>query len=302
MAWWDNFDWAEAIRKGAESSSAMANARANARVNESYLIANQNRDTLNQEQLDMLQRQQGVSLPAGRASNAVRGDILANAQDVQFSGLPERVTNSMGTITGGLRPSMFSPETRELGSQMTREALKQQMAGGPSSAAAAGPTFASYPQAGKLDSVLSTAGTIGSLADLFWPKAKAATLPGTAVGIPGAPAVGGAGAALDTTVGAASGEAAPLWGAADTLSTGGGGGDLEKLLRILQGQEPDVNNMFTAESVTNAERERDQGLWDYLDRIARGFGMGGGGGYNAPTLPSTDRSGYVKPWWTNSAH
>ena len=75
--------------------------------------------------LDLQRRQFALNAPGQRASNAVRGDTLANAQDAQVSGTRIPIPQ----ISGGLRPSMFSGNTRQLGSDMSRQALLQQLAG-----------------------------------------------------------------------------------------------------------------------------------------------------------------------------
>jgi hypothetical protein len=68
-----------------------------------------------------------LDAPAQRAANAVQGDILANAQDVYIDHPRANVVHA----NGGLRPSMFSGDTRALGGLMSKEALLSQMAGSP---------------------------------------------------------------------------------------------------------------------------------------------------------------------------
>jgi hypothetical protein len=68
----------------------------------------------------------GRAAPGQRASNAVRGDILAHAQDATFEGGSRVPKFDFG---GGLRPSMFSGSTRELGRNMSRQALLDQLDG-----------------------------------------------------------------------------------------------------------------------------------------------------------------------------
>lgn len=118
-----------------------------------------------------------LSAPRSRAQNSVRGSVLANAQDASISGLPKGVT--VPTISGGLRPSMFSGDTRALGQQMTRDALLSQMApqatpysdlkpldvSSITNMTAPGPT--PLPQASTLDGILSAIGTYGGLAAPF---------------------------------------------------------------------------------------------------------------------------------------
>lgn len=91
-------------------------------------LANQNAAT------DLAQRNFQLAAPGKRAGNAVRGDILSNAQDVAFSGLPSNIP--VPTISGGLRPSMFSADTRALGADISSQARAAQ---------AKGDTFAPLP-------------------------------------------------------------------------------------------------------------------------------------------------------------
>lgn len=124
--------------------------------------------------LDLNQKQFSLDAPGKRASNSVRGDILANAQDATVSGVSPNIP--VPTISGGLRPSMFSANTRALGGEMSSQALASQRAGdqfaplptlpdyvpGP-----AVPSLTDVPQAGKTDSILNTAGLVGSLASMI---------------------------------------------------------------------------------------------------------------------------------------
>jgi hypothetical protein len=136
-------------------------------------------NTLNN--MDLAQRKFQLAAPGARATNAVRGDILANAQDATLSGVPSTIT--VPAVSGGLRPSMFSGATRALGGEMSTQAEAGQRAGD-SFAALPGlpdysapttplptyreppplPTLTPLPAAGKLDTGLGLAGTLGSLA------------------------------------------------------------------------------------------------------------------------------------------
>ncbi len=111
--------------------------------------------------------------PGQRASNAVRGDILANAQDASFSG-SSRIPKF--EFSGGLRPSMFSGSTRQLGSAMSREALLDQLHGSPkpfSNLPAAAyskilnaqpvPGGTALPQGSRMDAILQAIGQYGGL-------------------------------------------------------------------------------------------------------------------------------------------
>lgn len=145
---------------------------------------------INLSDADLRQQQFSLDAPKARARNSVQGDILANAQDVSLSGLPSTIPNI--SIQGGLRPSMFSPNTRALGGEMSAQALASQRAGDhfkplpdlPSyQAPSTGlPDYVQPPkapgvtppvQATGLDSFLNTSGGLLSLAGLFakyWPK------------------------------------------------------------------------------------------------------------------------------------
>lgn len=133
--------------------------------------------------LDLRQKQFHLAAPGQRAHNSVKGDILANAKDVSIAAGPNI---PIPTISGGLRPSMFSDNTRALGAEMSSQALADQRAGDNFSAL---PTLPDYTgpswklpdyikppnapgvtapvQATGLDSFLNTAGAVGSLASLF---------------------------------------------------------------------------------------------------------------------------------------
>lgn len=129
---------------------------------------------------DLSQRNFALAAPGKRAGNAVRGDILSSAHDVSVSGLAPG--QSAVQFNGGLHPDMFSDSTRALGANMSSQALSEQQAGdhfaplpdlpdyvkpptytdGPPA-----PTPTAMPQAGPVDSILNTAGTVGNIADLM---------------------------------------------------------------------------------------------------------------------------------------
>lgn len=133
--------------------------------------------------LELDQRKYALDAPGKRAGNAVRGDILANAQDASFD-LPSTIPNI--SINGGVRPSMFSANTRALGGEMSAQALAEQRKGdafgalptlptyqGPTSKLPTykapapyvnpppAPTMAPQPQAGAADTALNLAGYAG---------------------------------------------------------------------------------------------------------------------------------------------
>jgi len=165
--------------------------------------------------LGILQEQKaGREAPGQRASNSVRGDILANAQDSTFSGGSRIPSFSFG---GGLRPSMFSGNTRQLGAEMSRQALVDQLKGEATPFsdlpeadysrilnAPAIPGGTALPEGSRMDSVLQAIGQYGGMAAgvmnaMNQPGASAsapsmpvqptpmAQMPGTPVGMPSAP-------------------------------------------------------------------------------------------------------------------
>jgi hypothetical protein len=79
--------------------------------------------------LDLNQRQFALQAPQQRAQNSRFGDVLANVQDAGVSGPITGTKGQMPTITGGLRPSLLSANTRQLGQNMSRDALLQNTSG-----------------------------------------------------------------------------------------------------------------------------------------------------------------------------
>lgn len=133
--------------------------------------------------LDLAQKRYALEAPGARAGQAVRGDILANAQDAKFN-LPSTIPQM--SISGGLRPSMFSANTRALGGELSASALANQRKGdtfaplptlpnyqGPTSALPTykapapyvnppkPPTLTPQPQANGVDTALNIAGYAG---------------------------------------------------------------------------------------------------------------------------------------------
>jgi hypothetical protein len=117
----------------------------------------------------------GRKAPGERASTSVRGDILANARGVQFNPGNGRIPKH--EFSGGLSPDLFSDDTRELGRNMSRSALLDQL-GGESTPfsdlpeadyskildAQAIPGGTALPEGSRMDSVLQAIGQYGGLA------------------------------------------------------------------------------------------------------------------------------------------
>lgn len=173
-------DWGAIVQAASAAATVIAQQQAAKSAAKANQAAAQSRnDTINQQgyQGD-LGRARGIldeqaaalAAPGRRAANAVRGDALANLQDATISGLPPGVT--VPTISGGLRPSMFSGSTRALGQQMARDALLSQMAGSatPFSGMKAAPGATPLPQTSALDNILNNIGMYGSLAGAVAPS------------------------------------------------------------------------------------------------------------------------------------
>lgn len=142
-------NWLKSAQDVGQVLSGLENGRAQGRAMDSFVnnqYANAATNLYNSE----------LTAPQKIAQNAVRGDVLSNARDVAFGGVPSDIP--VPTISGGLRPSMFSDTTRQLGKNMTSAAANTPM---PTPAPPALPP----PQgANGLDTTLNTAALIAGLA------------------------------------------------------------------------------------------------------------------------------------------
>ena len=142
-----DIDWGQIINAGSQIAGAYAQSKAQGRAAEAQLNQRQDQGAQNayatDKSLDLealvrayqaeLDRATGtlkeyetkLAAPQSRASNSVRGDILANVQDVGVSGPPGVNVTS---FSGGLRPSLLSGNSRALGAQMSKEALLSELA------------------------------------------------------------------------------------------------------------------------------------------------------------------------------
>src|SRR5262245_11038116 len=114
-----NFDRFQAEQRGRQAG---LQGQANENLNRANL---QEQGALDRATLDLKRREFGLDAPQARARNAALGSILANVQDVTATHPRANIVN----FQGGLRPSLLSPEARQLGAQMSRDALIQQMGG-----------------------------------------------------------------------------------------------------------------------------------------------------------------------------
>lgn len=133
----------------------------------------------------------GIEAPQARANQAALGDILANLQDVQISGVPSHLPNVQ--VSGGLRPSNLGAGARAAGQGLTAQALQALLSGSDvppatdfQGAVLDAPKATPTPQAGKSDTFLNYLATIGGLAgaaqqsgvlDRFNKPKTAATVP-----------------------------------------------------------------------------------------------------------------------------
>jgi hypothetical protein len=224
-----NIDWGAVVNAGTQIATTIANqqaAKAKGRADEARISNEFDRGTMDRyatdKELDLralvdqyrseLDRAKGVmseyemrlDAPGRRASNAVRGDILANVQDV---GVNAPAGVNVTSFSGGLRPSLLSGNSRALGAQMSKEALLDALDGKdptPYSDMAPmdlssitnrrAPAQTPMQQPSGMDRVMENiamwAGLAGTAANAFQgaPRLSARALPaGTAAALPAAP-------------------------------------------------------------------------------------------------------------------
>lgn len=97
-------------------------------------------------------------LATDRASQAVRGDLIANMEDVHADA-PARVAPYVTHFSGGARPSAFGPNARAAGAKLSSLALDKLGNEGIPDA----PSVPELPQGGALDSVLATGAGISGI-------------------------------------------------------------------------------------------------------------------------------------------
>lgn len=88
------------------------------------LLGAANQQTQN-AQTDLAQRNFTLQAPNQRAATAVRGDVISRSQPLSIN----FQKGQMPTFSGGPSLSDLSPETKQLGQSMTRNALMQQLKG-----------------------------------------------------------------------------------------------------------------------------------------------------------------------------
>ena len=124
-----------------------------------------------QQAQDRLRMQAAIlqrEAPGARMSDAVYGDTLANVQDYQLTGRGRNLSS-----TGGLRPSLMSQGTRDLGKSASRQALLSQLGStGEGQAPRGVDPYGSVepsalPQPGGLDKFLMGAGAVAPFLPLL---------------------------------------------------------------------------------------------------------------------------------------
>lgn len=139
-----------------------AEGRAKGKVDEANLLLDRGRLADSMYGNALTAKKLAASLPDTRASQAVRGDLLANMQDVTASG-PARVMNNVTHFSGGARPSALGPNARAAGAALSKIGLDN--IGNETMPTA--PTLPDLPQANVEDKILGAAtpalGIIGSI-------------------------------------------------------------------------------------------------------------------------------------------
>jgi hypothetical protein len=127
--------------------------------------------------LDLNRQQFQESARGNRASDALRGDLIANMQDANISvpGVPA------ATVTGGLRPSAMSANGRAAGAELNRQAMLAQLdpptyAGG---RVLTPPPLSEIPKPSGLETAAGAGGSIlsilGALAPLLGGRGRTPT-------------------------------------------------------------------------------------------------------------------------------
>lgn len=100
-----------------------------------------------------------LGAPAKRAHNSVQGDILAGVQPMTVNGPITGTHGQIPQISGGISPALLSENSRNLGKEMSRSALLDQM-NGPMNPTA-------QPQSSGVDTALNAAGYAGLASDTW---------------------------------------------------------------------------------------------------------------------------------------
>lgn len=155
---------------GVITAGNAAAAAAQGRKSEAEIQNDLMRNQISRGALELSQKKYAADVPQVRGAQSVKGDIMANAQDLKLT--PSNPKIQVPTISGGMRPSMFSQNTRDLGRELSRSALASQLAGD-SFTPVQDP---SYPKAGFMENLnngVAGAGQIGNAVGTIWDYIKA---------------------------------------------------------------------------------------------------------------------------------
>lgn len=170
---WSKIPWSDIISAGGQVAGQAAAGRAAGREREALL--NNQRDQLSGSQystaqqalmnagtLDLQRQQFQENSRGGRAKQALIGSLLQGLQDVNIS-VPGIKT---AQVSGGLRPSAIGAGGRAAAGELEKQALLKMLQGDEFTGGdiLSMPGLTPMPQAGRLDSILSTLGTAGSIA------------------------------------------------------------------------------------------------------------------------------------------
>lgn len=158
--------------QAAQQNSLIAQLHGQRQAATSNALNNQSSEQMAHANMDLERKRHALAAPSARASQSVRGSILANAQPMKVEGLPDRIASRIPQISGGLTPEMFSADTRALGDEMTRAALLDQLKGDTfdplqktdfQSGVLAPPQLQQYEKSGLLEQIMGSLGLAGSV-------------------------------------------------------------------------------------------------------------------------------------------
>lgn len=114
------------------------------------------------ERMGMDRAQMGITAPDARTSQVVRGDTLQNIQDFKTS-VDRSGARPAYSSTGGLRPSVLGPASREAGGELSRQALMALMTKSDVPAMTDVPEMSDPKGSGVLEKTLGGVGLGGSI-------------------------------------------------------------------------------------------------------------------------------------------
>lgn len=152
-----------------------AGAAAQGRLQQAQVQQGQDRNAIELYRQKLLD---ALNTPGKLASNAVRGDVISNAQPASFSGLPSYI--HVPQMSGGLTPASLGPGSRQAGAQLTRTALQNLMSNQFNIPKA--PELTPLPQSSGYDAASKWLGRIGGFAGAAVPYLNANGQPGHVAG------------------------------------------------------------------------------------------------------------------------